>query len=76
MTKDRCVCDTELPVREILINAAHKGPSFLLPLIIFVDQVFNGCDQTRVFSPSHPRIMDILLLLGQLYTVSGSSCRL
>ena len=57
LAKDRCVSDTELPMREILINAAHKGPSFLLPLVIFVGQVFRSCDQNRVFSSW---IMDIL----------------
>ena len=35
LAKYRCVSDTELPVREILINAVHKGPSFLLPSVIF-----------------------------------------
>ena len=63
-------------MREILINAVHKYPSFLLPLVIFVGQVFRSCDQNRVFSPSHPWIMDILLLLNQLYGLSGSSSRL
>ena len=76
LAKDRCVSDTELLVREILIIAAHKGPLFLLPLVIFVSQLLRRCDQNKVFSSSLPWIVDILLLLGQLYGFSSSSCRL
>ena len=77
LAKDSCVSATELPLREILIKAVQKSLSFLLPLVIlFVGQLFRSCDQNRVFSPSHSWIMDILLLLGQLYGLSGSSCRL
>ena len=73
LAKDSCVSDTELPVREIFIKAAHKGPSILLPLVIFVGQLFRSCDQNRIF-PFHPWIMDILLLLDQLCGLSSSSC--
>ena len=63
-------------MRKILIKAVHKGPSLLLPLVTFVGQVFRSCDQNRDFSPSHPWVMNMLLLLGQLYRLSGSSCHL
>ena len=62
LARDRCVSDTELPVREILFNAGHKGSSSLLPLVIFVGQLLRSCVHSKVFGPSHPWIMDILLL--------------
>ena len=36
MARDRCVSDTELPVKKILFNAGRKGSSTLLPLVILV----------------------------------------
>ena len=37
LARDKCVSDTtELPVREILLEVAHKGHSSLLPVVIFV----------------------------------------
>ena len=72
LARDRCVSDIELPVREILFNAGHKCPSSWF----FVGQLLRSCVHNRVFGLSHPWIMDILLLLGQLFVLSSSNCRL
>ena len=78
LAKDRCVCvsDTELPVREILINAAHKDPSFLLPLIILWVNCSGAVIKIGFLAHLAHGFMDILLFLGQLYGLSGSSYHL
>ena len=67
------ISDTELPVREILIKAAHKDPSFLCSFCgPVVQELLPKHDFYSLF---HQWIMDTLslLLLEQLH---GSSCHL
>ena len=54
LASDRCVSASELPVREILLNAAHKGPSVLLPVVSFVAQLLKTSAQSEAFHSSHP----------------------
>ena len=72
-----CVSDTELPVRRILFKAGRKGPHLCcFWLYNSVGQLLKSCIHNWVFGPSHPWIMDILLLLGQLYELYSSNCHL
>ena len=41
LAKDQCISTIELPVREFLVSAAHRGYSVLLPLISFVAQLLK-----------------------------------
>ena len=67
MGKDRCVSDTELPAREILIKAAYKALHFCC-LWSFL---WANCSRA-VIKIAH--LTHGLRTLGQLYRLSGSSC--
>ena len=74
LARDRCVSDNELPVREILFIAACIRALHLCCLWLSLwGNLSRSYVYNRVLGPSHPWIMDTLLLLGQLY---GLFCNL
>ena len=77
LAKDRCVSDSELPVKEILIKAVRKGPSFLLLLVIFVGQLFRSYDQNGVLAHfTHGLWTFCYFWASCMHGLSSSSCHL
>ena len=65
-----------LPLKEVILSAAHGDLLHLLCVLSFVSEMLDHSPHSRIFHPSHPWIVDILLLLGQLYASFGSNLRL
>ena len=76
LARDKGVSEEWLPLKEVILSAAHGDLSDLLYVFSFVSQLLGHSAHSRIFQPSHPWIVDILFLLGQLYTSFSSNLHL
>ena len=59
-----------------ILSAAHGDLSDILCVLSFVSQLLGHSTHSRIFQPSHPWIVDIFFLLGQLYATFSSNLHL
>ena len=76
LARDKGVSEEWLPLKEVILFAAHGDLSNLLCVLSFVSQLLGHSAHSRIFQPSHPWIVDILFLLGQLYVYASFSSNL
>ena len=73
LAKDKGVSEERLPLKEVILSAAHGDLPDLLYALSFVSELLGHSPHSRIFHASHPWIVDILFLLGQLYASFGSN---
>ena len=76
LAKDKGISEESLPLKEVILSAAHRDLPDLLCVLSFVSELLGHSPHSRIFHPSHPWIVDILFLLDQLYASFGSNLRL
>lgn len=69
LAKSRPILAIELNVKNLLIEAYHKGTQDLLNVVPFIAKILDSCADSKVFKPPNPWTMGILKALVELHQV-------
>ncbi|XP_065914765.1 CCR4-NOT transcription complex subunit 1-like isoform X2 [Dysidea avara] len=69
LAKNKPVFHEDIAVKDIIIEAYHKGQQDLLYVVPFVAKILESCAESRVFKPPNPWVMGIMSLLSELHAV-------
>ena len=65
--KNKPILAIDLELKNLLIEAYHKGTQELLYVVPFIAKILESCSKSKIFKPRNPWIMGILKVLVELH---------